>query len=250
MLTQSAPAIVNALNGSLPDDTVRALTQSLGNCNQPLTHRGDINFQPSSPRQDGPGTYSGGQWNPQDYSGLFPDTSRGAGADVPGWGGPGGINSSNFYGDQFFFPTSQEFTLNNFYGGPNVYNGGNAYFQNTYADNSTTQNLTVTNLTVNTINGEPVDGAAGPPGQQGPQGQQGAAGGGVVVNNQIPLPPPQQDWFLDDAVLEFEPVEVVTNVWFDPDTCELTAQKRRLRVPLRLKLRGHPLRFYGPVRGQ
>lgn len=249
MLTQSAPALVNALAGSLPDDAVRALTQALGNCVQPLTHRGDINFQPSAPRQAGPGTYGGGQWNPQDYADILPNTSQDFQADIPGWGGPGGMNSSNFYGDTFNFPTTQEFTLNNFYGGPNVYHGGNSYFQNSYTDNSTTENLTVTNLNVTTVNGQPLAGPVGPQGQPGPQGAPGVPGGVFVFNNNV-LPPPRRDWFLDDARLVFEPVEVVTGVTFDPDTCEIVARKRRIRVPTQLDMRGHALRFYGPPPGQ
>ena len=42
MYTQSAPSLMNALSGYLPDAAVRAVVQALGNCQQPLAHRGEV----------------------------------------------------------------------------------------------------------------------------------------------------------------------------------------------------------------
>lgn len=178
MFTQSSPALVNALSGALPENVVKALTQALGNCNQPLTHRAPVNLQPANAQQSGPGYYTGGQWNPQDYQNILPTASDRSNVDIPNWEGPGGWNSGNFYGDTFQFPTSQEFTLNNYYGGPNVYGGGNSYFENLYATNQTVQNLTAQSLTVQNINGTPVVGPAGPPGARGDRGADGVPGAG------------------------------------------------------------------------
>lgn len=176
MLTQSAPSIVNALAGVLPPNASRALLQSLGNCNQPLAHRGNLQLAPPNPRESGPGYVSGGGWNPQDYADLMPQLGQSGNVDVPGYGAPGGWGSSNYYGDQFNFPVNQLFTTNQYLGGPNVYNSGSQYVTNSYSENITTNNMVTENLEVTNINGIPVAGPAGPAGNDGMNGLPGAPG--------------------------------------------------------------------------
>jgi hypothetical protein len=48
MLTNAMPAVMRALQGSLPPNALKQLTQALGNCNQQLTHRGDISVRPDA----------------------------------------------------------------------------------------------------------------------------------------------------------------------------------------------------------
>lgn len=176
MLTQSAPAIVKAMSGVLPPNAVAALTQALGNCNQPLAHRGAINFSPPEMPEVGPGWFDGNQWNPFDYANLLPFADQANNVDVPGWKPTGGWPSSNYYGDTFNFPMNQDFTINQFMGGPNVYNAGSQYVANMYSSSHVTNNLTTQNINVSTINGQPIVGPAGPPGRDGMNGAPGAPG--------------------------------------------------------------------------
>lgn len=187
MFTQSAPAITNALSGALTPQVIQQLTQALGNCGQPLTHRGPVNFSPSGPSQFGPGYIIGGRWNPQspdiaDLLGRITDPN-GTDVDVPGWGGPGGANNYNYLGDTFQFPINQDFNVNNYQGGPNVYNGGdtvnnNSYSNNTYSNNVNTNNVNTTNINTTTINNFPAPGGGG-----------GGPWGGNVTNVFPPGPP-------------------------------------------------------------
>ena len=61
MLTNAMPAVMRALQGSLPPVALKQLTQALGNCNQQLTHRGDISVRPDawSYANNNNGTYDG-----------------------------------------------------------------------------------------------------------------------------------------------------------------------------------------------
>jgi hypothetical protein len=184
MLTQSAPAVFKALSGVLPDAAIQALVQAVGNCNQPLAHRGPISLSPGHLRESGPGYMQGGRWNPQDYSSLLPTQESARGVDVPGWDSPGGWGSSNYYGDTFNFPTNQEFSISQYYGGPNVYNAGDQYTDNSYSNTVNTTNVNTKNINVTKINGRPIAGPGGPQGQRGERGERGldgAAGPGFVV---------------------------------------------------------------------
>ena len=244
MFTQSAPALVNAMSGTLPDEVLRALTQALGNCNQPLTHRAPLNLQPRTPRQNGPGTFGDGAWQPQDYYGIMPDASDSFYADIPGWGAPGGANNHNWYGDSFNFPTSQEFTLNNYYGGPNVFNAGNSFFDNQYTYNHTTENQYATNLNVTNINGRPV---AGPPGRPGDRGGRGQAGEDGLVGFGADLPAPQQRNILTGLKSRRASFTVVVDARFNTDTCRLELD--RVDLPLVVtSVREVPgqITYYGP----
>lgn len=148
--TQSMPALARALTGVLPDGAVRQLMQALGNCNQPYTSRGVQNFQAPEQLGNNNGVYSGGPWNPSDYPGLIPDAGSPGQTVIPGPGGwtggnyyGGANNVSNYGGNSFYFPTSQEFSLNNYYGGPIMNVGGNSTFNNITTNNITTNNITI-----------------------------------------------------------------------------------------------------------
>jgi hypothetical protein len=162
MLTQTMPALVKALTGVLPPQALKQLTQSLGNCQQPLTGRGDVNLQPPQTQLPN-GIAPTGTWNPSDYPGLFPDsTSASQGFyDMPGWSGPGTWNVNNYGGNTFNFPTNDNFNINQSYGGPTFNVGGNTVMNSAYTTNLTTNNLTTQNINVSTINNYPV--APGPP---------------------------------------------------------------------------------------
>jgi hypothetical protein len=181
MLTQSAPAVFKALSGVLPDAAIQALVQAVGNCNQPLTHRGPISLSPGHLQESGPGYVQGGRWNPQDYSSLLPTQESASGVDVPGWDSQGGWGNSNYYGDTFHFPTNIEFSTSEYFGGPNFYNAGDQYTNNSYSNTVNTTNVNTKNINVTNINGRPVAGPAGPQGQRGERGAQGIPGAGGPV---------------------------------------------------------------------
>lgn len=135
MLTQAMPALVKALTGVLPPAAVKQLTQALGNCNQPLTHRGDVQITPpqfttrnglvSGFRNGGlPGATG---WSPQQYSNFLPQ----AGANNPwaqyemaGFNSQNTWNQSNYGGNTFNLPLNQQFAINHYFGAPTfVVNG-------------------------------------------------------------------------------------------------------------------------------
>lgn len=176
MLTQSAPALWNALSKSLPPAAVQQLVGALGNCRQPLAHRGDMSLQPSGPQLLG-GVLGGGQWNPRDYQDLLPESHQITNVynDNSQFlierAGDSYNNTSNYYSDQFYFPTNLEFSNNNYFGGPTFHVEGNTYHSNVDA-----RTLNVTNLTVQTINDQQVPGAPGLRGGDGALGPAGAPG--------------------------------------------------------------------------
>lgn len=171
MLTQATPAIVKALQGVLPPNAVKQLTQALGNCNQPLTHRGDVNFQPDYSLGNNRGVYGSNgtaPWNPGDYRDLMPGMGDNYYIDVAQPGGPNidGRTFNNYGGNQYDFSTRQQFNVSNFYGGAVTNIGGDIVYNNTYTESPGKA-------------GE--DGAAGKDGRDGfgfpgPPGAPGAAG--------------------------------------------------------------------------
>lgn len=190
--------------------------QTLGNCTQPFSSRSATNFQANDALGNRNGVYTGGRWNPSDYQGLIPNSGLSPDKyELPGQGGytSGDWNLSNYGGNNFYFPSSNEFALNNYYGGPTMNVGGNTVFENQY----------VQNLTVEIINGQPVGGGGGgfvlpmpagpppaPPEGAGPGegagtgGSAPGAGGGAGVGGGgggwwIPITPPTLD-ALRDAV--------------------------------------------------
>lgn len=240
MLTTSIPALTKALAGVLPEAAVRQLTQSLGNCAQPLAHRGPINVQPTNNpfalNGAGPGAIGGGTWNPYPYQGLLPTTDQANNVDVPGYS-QGGWNLNNNSGGNFFFPTNQEFTTNSYYGGPTFNVAGDTNFTNQYVDNST-----VTNLTVEYINGEPVAGRDGIDGLRGERGLAGPAGtpgedgiDGFNGFDGLPGAPGaagRDGRNANAGNLRFRSttstINYVTDVTFDPQTCTVKPTKAKV----------------------
>lgn len=151
--------------------------QALGNCAQPLTQRSSVNVAPGNFGRQNNGVYEGGQWNPSSYQNILQNiTNEGPFIELPGYSSV--WNSANYGGDNFYFPLSQAFTTNEFYGGPTFNVGGNVQFQNAF-----TNNVTATNVYTSTINGLPVQGTPGAEGPAGPAGTPGAAGlPGLGVN--------------------------------------------------------------------
>ena len=158
MFTQSMPALAQALSGALPEAALRQLMQALGNCQQPLTHRGAVNLQP--PSATGPGGLArSGVWRASDYRDILPTAGQGAAVYLPGYGGMGGgtiNNTSNYDGNQFSFPINQEFGYNNYFGGDTFNVAGNSTFNNTFSTNLTTSTLTTSNINATYINNTPI----------------------------------------------------------------------------------------------
>jgi hypothetical protein len=190
------PALVKALTGVLPDGAVRQLMQALGNCNQPYTSRGVQNFQAPEQIGNNNGVYSGGPWNPSQYPGLIPPAGSPGRTDIPGGGGwqggnynGGNTNVNNYGGNSFYFPTSQEFALNNYYGGPIMNVGGNSTFNNITANNITTNSVTVVSGGGGGGGGLPALPGEPQPGGPGIPGGGGGAGPGGNFPGPIILPP-------------------------------------------------------------
>lgn len=129
MLTQAMPALVKALTGVLPPAAVKQLTQALGNCNQPLTHRGDVQIAPPQlTTRNGlvAGAQNGGLpwatgWSPQQYGSNLPESGTNnpwAAYEIAGYNNNNIWNQTNYGGNQFNLPLNQQFTLNNYYGAP------------------------------------------------------------------------------------------------------------------------------------
>ena len=206
MNSQAMPALAQALTGVIPDQAVRALMQALGNCQQPVTSRSDVNFQPNlqanfqGQRRSDLGTLPGGRWNqnsiPQgmiptmseyaQYTSLnFDQFGRNQMVDIPR---PPGFTTnaftSNFYGGaQFNFPTDQTFILNNVFGGPSFNFGGNTNFNVAQGETLSFRNAMFNSITVGgvTIGGsEPAiisgGGGFGSPGSPGSPGTTGRPG--------------------------------------------------------------------------
>lgn len=172
MLTQATPSIVKALQGVLPPNALKQLTQALGNCNQPLTHRGDVNFQPDWSQGNDRGVYGANgraPWNSADYRNLFPQMGDNFFIDIAQ---PGttidGRTFTNYGGNVFDFTSRSNFNVTQIHGGPTIYNGGDTIFNNDYGGGS----------------GQGRDGRQGEAGADGrdgfgfggPAGQPGAAG--------------------------------------------------------------------------
>jgi len=175
VFTQSMPALAQALSGALPEAALRQLMQALGNCQQPLTHRGAVNFQPPEATGAG-GLARTGTWKTSDYRDLLPTAGQDVLVDMPGYGGGGGItNTTNYDGNQFSFPINQEFNYNNYFGGDTFNVAGDSTFNNTYNNNVTTNSLTTNNINATYINNtyvgqagrDGIDGAAGAAGRDG-----------------------------------------------------------------------------------
>lgn len=164
--TQSVPSLARS---DIDPQLLQVLSQALGNCGLPSTHRGPVSVQPGYFGPSNNGVYTQPRWNPLDYKNIL-SGQRGF-VDIPG-GGPGGTGNSsttiNNGGDSFSFPTTNNFNTNSFYGGNTVTIGGNVSFNNSYSNNVNTTNVNTTY-----INGQPFPGE---PGEAGAAGEPGAAG--------------------------------------------------------------------------
>jgi hypothetical protein len=190
------PALAQALSGALPEAAIRQLMQALGNCQQPLTHRGAVNIQPPATTGAG-GLARPGAWKASEYRDLLPTVGQRAFVDMPGFGGGGGpggqvINTSNNYaGNQFSFPINQEFQYSNYFGGDTFNVAGDSTFSNAFSTNFTNSTLTTSNIFVSSINNTPVapavvgggGGLGGGGGFGGFGGDLGGGGGGFVFVN-------------------------------------------------------------------
>jgi len=216
MLTNTMPSVMRALQSTLDSATLKSFTQALGNCNQPLEHRGNVSLTPPNyfvregeyygDTYNGYNTNNYTQYNPfylnapvtnifGPFNPIFPpvyqpdpilppDINIGDRRIELGDTINNNINN-NLYNNSFFFPTT-----NNFNNTTNNHFGGNTTIDNTYIDNSYTDNSTVKNFNVTNINGNPVQGPAGPPGQRGSDGRDGRDGAPGAPGAVIPFPFP------------------------------------------------------------
>lgn len=198
MNTQAMPALAQALAGVLPDQSVRALMQSLGNCQQPVASRSGLNVQ--APQVvDRFGQVRPGQWSPSSVPGGYLPTAQSVAnvnetmnfymVDIPP---PPGFTTtpftSNFYGGaSFSFPMEQTFTTNNVFPGPTISYGGATTFSYAAGDIVNFRHAMFDSITIGgvSIYGDPVDfgsggfglpGGPGAPGMNGMPGMPGAAG--------------------------------------------------------------------------
>jgi hypothetical protein len=133
MLTQLMPAMAQAMQGISSDQAARQLMQALGNCGQPLAHRGPVAVAPG-PR--GGGGALGGAQGGGSAAGLGGAWGDGGG----GFGGRGvyADQSVNLFGDSFPWNPTTVFTSNfsnlqnHFaYNAPGNAGSENAFFANT-----------------------------------------------------------------------------------------------------------------------
>jgi hypothetical protein len=200
------PALAQALSGALPEAALRQLMQALGNCQQPLTHRGAVNLQ--SPVSTGAGALARpGTWSPSAFSRLMPTAGQDVRVDIAG--NTVNNNTQNYGGHQFSFPLDQAFTYNSYFGGDTFNVAGDSRFDNSFhtnftADNSRITNLTVENITINNPAGPtPMDpGGGGGVGGDGGGGDGGGGFGGGGGPFIFPLPAVTQvSTFLKDVTV-------------------------------------------------
>lgn len=161
MLTQLMPALARSLGNTLNQNDLRSLMQVLGNCNQPLQHRGPVNLAPTMPQFGaGGGMYNGDYWNWNEYN------------NVVNYGDENVFNDFS-YNDNRDFSTIRLGDINT----TNVFNEGNQ---------------TIINL-INNPPGQQGDpgekGDTGDPGRDGLDGRDGRDGLSIVG----PAGPPGQD---------------------------------------------------------
>lgn len=197
MNTQAMPALAQALAGVLPDQSIRALMQSLGNCQQPVASRSGLNVQ-APQAVDRFGQVPPGQWSPSSVPPGYIPTAQSVAdvhentnfymVDIPP---PPGFTTtpltSNFYdGASFSFPMEQTFTTNNVFPGPTINYGGATTFSYAAGDIVNFRHAMFDSIQIGgvTIYGDPVDfgggfglpGGPGAPGMNGMPGMPGAAG--------------------------------------------------------------------------
>jgi len=257
MLTKAIPAVISALNGAVTDTQLRSLVQALGNCGAEAAHRGPVTVRPSFGRNGiggwNPGSTFPGGWLPgpgTGYLGGDPFVEMPKGANGLSFGGNSWFATQ--YGAPVYDLSSPVLLTQNFSeSGPTSYFGGNSYF-----DSITTNNITV----LGTPGADGAAGAAGAGGRAGAggnDGNRGPAGPPGAPGDAVPIPgaPGEVDGIrlpvrrrrLVDRVSNFvrlvRGASVVTNVTFDEENCELVVKRAGLRVVVRT----HNLRYYGPA---
>ena len=209
MLTNAMPSVIKALQQTLDPSTLKAFTQALGNCNQPVAQRGPVNVAnkyynsrsgeyPGAAFNDwGPGTFQNFDVNQGNniYPIFFPPFNPdfpppfqpypilppyippgGMPIDSPGSGGNIPPINNNFYPIDFWLP-SFPFFPPPFTPPPGNVIGGPAYIPDPTIDRPivTDPDLRGPNIR-GPINGRPFPGPSGPPGQAGPRGDDGSDG--------------------------------------------------------------------------
>jgi len=161
MLTQLMPALARSLGSTLNQNDLRSLMQVLGNCNQPLQHRGPVNMAPTLPQFGASGgMYNGDYWNWEEYNNIVNHGDQYAFNDFS-------------YTDNRDFSTIRLGDINN----TNVFNEGNQTIIN-FINNPPGQQ------------GDPGEkGDTGDPGRDGLDGRDGRDGLTIVG----PAGPPGQD---------------------------------------------------------
>ena len=161
MLTQLMPALARSLGNTLNQNDLRSLMQVLGNCNQPLQHRGPVNLAPTMPQFGaGGGMYNGDYWNWNEYNNVINHSDE-------------NVFNDFLYNDNRDFSTIRLGDINT----TNVFNEGNQ---------------TIINLINNPPGqrGDPGEkGDTGDPGRDGLDGRDGRDGLSIVG----PAGPPGQD---------------------------------------------------------
>lgn len=192
---------MSALDGAMPADNARQLTQTLANCNQDLTHRGNVSFSATPLFQNNgmvtqrfnidlpPWVVNNNYYGVDPPPNPWQDAYRPFGinyvnneityvAPPPGGGYVGG-DWNTYLGDNNTFDLAPRITenVNQYYGGPTFQVAGDTVFNNTTVNNSYAGNVTTNNLVTNNLNGQRAPkGDKGDPGLAGPAGAPGAAG--------------------------------------------------------------------------
>jgi hypothetical protein len=108
MFTQAMPALANAMSGVMPQSAIRQLMQVLGNCNQPLEHRGPISITTNA-RQSERGVYDGNRWDPSQFQNI----AGGQGIFNNNAFVDSSVNNKFFREGDFLFRNDAQFTTNN-----------------------------------------------------------------------------------------------------------------------------------------
>lgn len=208
MLTNTMPAVVKALQKTLDPTTLKAFTQALGNCNQPVTQRGQVNvsnayyqsrggeYPTSTYNNWGPGTFvnydiGGNNIYPIEFppfNPIFPPPYQpypvippyippgGMPIDTPGGGGDLPPIYNPTYPIGFWFPSFPIFPAP-IKGPPTNVIGGPSYIPDpVITDPVITDPIIRDPEIIGPINGREYPGPSGPPGQPGPRGDDGSDG--------------------------------------------------------------------------
>lgn len=174
MLTQAIPQLQRTGLGALPLPALAAVAQSLGNCAQPLQHRGPLALeQPFQTRRGG--VLPRGGWDPGQFG---YNVNQGGFVDAPRiYLGRQGDTSNYYGGNEFNFNTNNEFSTIFNQGGPTFNVGGNSFFSNQYTNNLYSSNFYTTYVNGNYGPSSPsLHGPAGRDGLSGRDGVTGAVG--------------------------------------------------------------------------